>query len=194
LLGVSLLLLCGLSAPGLVQAELRGFTWNRGTIEGGPRFASDDLDFGIGVDGGYTLGMGVYIGGLFDFYFADDANIYGNAIDISVWMLMAEGGFDFGVARDLVIRPSFAIGISTVHWDCDSLPVSNGFVVFNGLIIPTGNVVIRDICDDSDSDMEGALGGTLLYNLGGLTIGGELRLMFGDFDGVWFGFNLGGVL
>ena len=66
---------------------------------------------GISVLGGYTLPMGVYIGGNFDYFLGDSEgdsklNIYG--FDV-------EGGYDIGVAPNLVVRPQLGIGYTTFH-------------------------------------------------------------------------------
>jgi hypothetical protein len=175
-------LVAPLLLPSSASADFRGFTWNRGTLHGGLRFASDDLDLGVGAGGGYTLGQGVYLGGLFAYYFADDDSAgfggFGVEADWDVWFLMFEGGYDFGVTPELVLRPTFAIGVANTSFElCADVPGAS-----------------PDCTDDSDSDMEAALGGHVLYDLGGVYLGGELRLIFGDFDGAWLGFNVGGVL
>lgn len=174
-------LLGGLVLPSEAHANLTGFTAGKGTLAGGPRFASDDLDVGLGLNGGYTLQPGVYLGGLFTFYFGDGdgASVFGigGEVDWHAWYLMFEGGYDFGIGRDFVLRPTAAVGMSTVTVDgCVTAPF------------------IGETCrDDSDSDAAGAIGGQALYRISSLTLGGELRFFFGDFDGVWLGFNVGGV-
>lgn len=158
-----------------------GFTWSRGTINGGPRFATDNLNLGLGVNGGYTLPMGVYLGGLFDAFIGEkDEFQFGPTrveADFWAWLLMFDAGYDLGLAPNFVLRPSFALGLSTVHVEvCTTGPGFNA-------------------CDDdTDSDTQAAIGANALYNTGSLTIGGEVRLFFADFDGIWFGFNIGGVL
>ena len=169
-----------LLAPQVASAA-PGFTWRKATINGGPRFGSDDLNFGAGINGGYTLDQGVYLGGLFN-YFLGETNDFTagpieNEVGFDAWFLMFEGGYDLGLGRALVLRPSFAAGLVTAH----SRICQRG---------PGG-----ETCDsDTESEFEAALSGQLLYNIDGLTIGPELRLFFGDFNGVWIGFNIGGML
>ena len=164
------------------QAAPNGFTWDRATIQGGPRFGSDDLNFGLGLNGGYTLGQGVYLGGLFN-YFLGETNEFRLAgveteAGFDAWFLMFDGGYDIGLSRAFVLRPSLALGLATAHAE----------VCVRGPGTPDG------CTSDSNSEFEAALGGNAIFDAGGLTLGGELRLFFGEFDGVWMGFNLGGVL
>src|SRR6185436_2678925 len=65
----------------------------------------------IGLHGGYTLGMGVYVGGRFDYFFGDSI---GNG-NIGIWNLMAEGGYDIGIGPSMVIRPQLGLGLANVH-------------------------------------------------------------------------------
>src|SRR5215831_18125804 len=39
------------------KADVHGFSWGHATLNGGPRYASDNLDFGLGLNVGYTLDM-----------------------------------------------------------------------------------------------------------------------------------------
>src|SRR6185295_1853714 len=73
------------------------FTWEKGQIQGGFRFGTDNLDFGVGVRGGYTLGMGLYLGGAFDYWFGDDDAFGPFDNNVSFWDLMFEAGYDFGI-------------------------------------------------------------------------------------------------
>ncbi|MGD8861190.1 MAG: autotransporter domain-containing protein [Myxococcales bacterium] len=171
-------------APSSAQAQAKAFTAGRGSLAGGIRLGTDNLGLGLGVNGGYTLDMNVYLGGLFDYFFVDDgdANISGFGasadFDTDAWFLMFEGGYDFGVASSLVLRPTFALGIINVSAEgCATVP---GF----------GEQCI----DDSNSELEAGLGGQVLFDLGGLTLGGELRFMLAEAEELWLGASLGGVL
>jgi hypothetical protein len=173
--GSAALLLC---AP--AQAQMTGFTWEHATLHGGPRFGSDDLNFGAGLNAGYTLDMGVYLGGLFNYFLgeSDDFDIgpvhYEYGFD--AWFLMFDGGYDFGLADPFVLRPSLAMGLVTAH----------------GRVCAEGPGI--DECDsDTESEFEMALGGNAIYVTGSLTLGGELRFFIGEYDGVWMGFNIGTV-
>src|SRR5262245_660864 len=97
---------------GEAKADVHGFTWDHGTLNGGPRFGSDNLDFGLGLNAGYTLDMGLYLGGLFDYFFAERG--------VDVWFLMFDIGFDIGFGDKFVLRPTGSIGPATVHFRGDS--------------------------------------------------------------------------
>ena len=157
-----------------------GFTWERATLNGGPRLATDDLNFGLGINGGYTLNQGVYLGGLFNYFLGEKSeSSFGPTrieYDFDAWFLMFEGGYDFGLAPKLVVRPTFAMGIVRAHGEVC-------------VINPAGS----DCDSHSDSEFQAAASGQILYDMGGLTIGGEMRLFFAEFEGIWFGFSIGGA-
>lgn len=159
-------------------ADFRGFTWGKGSFNGGLRFASDDLNLGLGLNAGGTLDNGIYIGGLGAYFFgeSDSGSVGGVSYDasFSALFLMAEGGYDFGLAQNFVLRPTLALGIVT------------------GFLESCSNALGSERCvDDSSSEFNAALGGQALYLMGNLTLGGELRLLFGELDGIWLGANIG---
>jgi hypothetical protein len=157
---------------------LRGFTWERGTLHGGPRFGTDDLNLGGGLNGGYTLGQGVYLGGLFNYFFGESDEFLGAEYGFDAWFLMFDGGYDFGLADPFVLRATGALGLVTVH--------------ARFCVQPPGGP--EDCDSETESEFAGAFGGNAIYDAGGLTLGGELRFFFGDnFQGVWMGFNIGAV-
>jgi hypothetical protein len=150
------------------EAKAEGFSWGHATLNGGPRFASENLDFGLGLNVGYTLDMGLYLGGLADWYFD------GRGADVSFFMF--DIGYDIGFGDKFVLRPSGSVGIGTVWFDrCG----------------PIGG------CDnDSRTDFGMTGGANAIYAISQLTIGGEVRFFWvNDFDdvGIWGGFNIGVV-
>src|SRR5258706_11267897 len=94
---------------GEAKADVHGFTWDHATLNGGPRFATDNLDFGLGLNVGYTLDMGLYLGGLFDYFFAQRG--------VDVWFLMFDCGFDIGLGSKFVLRPTGSIGIANADYE-----------------------------------------------------------------------------
>jgi hypothetical protein len=61
---------------------------------------------GLGAELGYTMPNAVYLGGKFDYFF-------GESEEPRLWELMAEGGYDLGVGRSVVIRPKVDAGFAT---------------------------------------------------------------------------------
>ncbi len=168
-----------LAAPAVASAA-RPFTLERATVGGGVRFGSDDLNFGLGARGGYTIRESVYIGGLFDYWFGeDDDQSFGptrRSYSSSAWDLMAIGGYDFGLSPVVVIRPFGGIGIMSYNWE--------GCAAVAGL---------GEVCRDGDeTDAAGTFGAEALLDLGGWNIGGEFRVLISDDTHAIIGANIGG--
>jgi hypothetical protein len=161
---------------GEARADLTGFSWDHATLNGGPRFGTDNLNLGLGLNVGYTLDMGLYLGGLFNYFFGETIDTPGGEAGFDVWFLMFDIGYDIGIGDKFVVRPTGSIGMDTVHSRvCSDLD---------------------DECEsNSESDVVGAIGANAIVLLGNLTLGGETRFLFADndADGVWFGFNIGTV-
>jgi|SoiMethySBSTD1v2_1073268.scaffolds.fasta_scaffold38119_2 outer membrane protein with beta-barrel domain len=157
------------------------FTLQRGTIGGGIRFGTEDLNFGLGVRGGYTLDMGVYLGGLFDYWFgdSDEVNTFVGTQEssYSAWDFMGVVGYDAGITPSIVIRPFGGFGI--VHEEAEVC----------------GTVIFANGCVDSDdSDGAAVLGGEALFEIGrSLHVGGELRILIYGETALAFGGNIGGT-
>lgn len=164
------------------EAKADGFTWGQATLNGGPRLASDKLNLGLGLNAGYTLNMGLYLGGLADWYFAQ------NGYDVSFFMF--DIGYDIGFGDKFVLRPSGTVGVVTAWFD-------------RCLATPGGT----DSCEsDSSSEFGLTAGANAIYAIGQLTIGEELRFFWGHdleishgrtqrvgIEGIWAGFNIGVV-
>jgi hypothetical protein len=68
---------------------------------------------GLGVELGYTLPSAVYLGGNFDYFFGEKQETAVLDIEQNTWQVMAEGGYDIGVAPVFVIRPKLGAGVAT---------------------------------------------------------------------------------
>src|SRR5262245_37391242 len=106
---------CAFARPA-AAAPAPALTWSHGQMNGGARYGSDNLSLGFGARGGYTLPNGVYLGGLFDYFIGESqsATLGGTTISVSahLWDIGAEGGFDFALTEQLMIRPFLGLGIA----------------------------------------------------------------------------------
>lgn len=166
--------------PAAASAMGNPFTQNRAQVAGGLRFGSDDLNVGLGIKGGYTLPMDLYVGGMFDYFFGehDERTVGGvySEYSYSLWLLAPEVGYDFGITPEFMARPFGGIGIAAVNGEsCSRGP---GF----------------DLCNDfSDSDVGLTLGGLANYSLGPVFFGGELRFLLFEDEALILGVHVGGA-
>jgi hypothetical protein len=172
-LWLSLTTLAG-AARALPVAETAG----RGQFTGGVRFGSDDLNLGLGARGGYTLPMNVFIGGTFDYFFGEGGEVTGpnfrSEWSYSLWAIAFEGGYDFQIVQNLVIRPFGGLGFARVTAEvCTEAPGQ------------------RFCVDASESDAMLTLGGLLYYIADPLIVGPELRLLVADGSAFLIGGNVG---
>ena len=156
--------------PPLTQSKVQ--------LLGGIRFASDDLNVGLGFRGGYTLPVNVYLGGSFDYFFGEHDEYYQNDFryewDYSVWAMTFEGGYDFALLPTVMIRPFAGLTIAHAEWDfCDE-----AFGDFG-------------CWEDDDTDVGLTLGGLLHVEVGPVLIGPEVRLIVFDGTAFIFGANIG---
>lgn len=86
-------------------------------------FASDDLNFGLGVRGGKTLDDHLYLGGTFIFQTGADS--------LSAFYLGPEGGYDFDL-RAVVVRPYMGLGLFDANGGGQS---ASRFVVWPGCTV-----------------------------------------------------------
>jgi hypothetical protein len=143
------------------EAKADGVTWSHATLNGGPRFSSEDLDFGLGLNVGYTLDMGLYLGGMANHFFAQ------RYYDVS--FLQFDIGYDIGFGDKFVLRPSGTLG-PAIAWcdECgDEMRTEFSFTMGANAIYAIGDLTI---------------GGELRY---------WWIDDFGDDDGIWAGFNIG---
>lgn len=77
---------------------------------------------GLGLSLGYTMENSFYLGGNFEYFFGETVNIAGAEIDNNVWQLSAEGGYDIGLGKKVVLRPKLGLGLAA--WTIDGCPVA----------------------------------------------------------------------
>lgn len=122
----------------------------------------DDGDFnpyglGLGVRGGYTLDMNVYVGGFFNFFLGESEEILGVDVSARILPLALEGGYDI-VAGPVVIRPTLGLGLAIAM---SSASGSQGGVEIDS--------------SDTETRLLLAPGANVLYPIDNLFVGGELR-------------------
>jgi len=133
----------------------------------------DGLGLGLGVRGGYTLPMNLYLGGTFVYHLGKSE---GDA-SINVYYYGVEGGYDIA-AGPVVVRPYVGLGAATAK---ATIPGFN----FGGVNLPSTSV----------SDTKFALwpGATVLYPLGQAFVGGDARFLVLDNYNAFSLFATGGV-
>jgi hypothetical protein len=68
---------------------------------------------GLGADVGYTLPSALYVGGVFDYFFGGELEAPDGSLSGNIWQLMAEGGYDLGLGRNVVLRPKVGAGLAS---------------------------------------------------------------------------------
>lgn len=80
--------------------------------------------FGLGLRGGYTLGLPIYVGGLFDGFFGEtEALVSGRS-----FIFQAEGGYDLGLTDWLVLRPKIGLGLTRFKYEICGVNVTEACV------------------------------------------------------------------
>jgi hypothetical protein len=69
----------------------------------------DEVGFGLGLRGGYTLPMNVYIGGTLIYFFGDSRSTPVGDVSIHSFLLGVEGGYDI-TAGPVIVRPYLGLG------------------------------------------------------------------------------------
>jgi hypothetical protein len=130
----------------------------------------DGVNLGLGVRGGYTLPMNLYLGGTFVYHLGKSENEYST----NLFYFGAEGGYDIA-AGPVVIRPYLGLGAATAQV---SMPAIPGFTE-----------------KMSNSETRFALwpGATVLYPLGSWFIGADARFLIVDDFNAFSMFATGGV-
>jgi hypothetical protein len=116
---------------------------------------------GFGLRGGYTLSLGVYVGGSFEYFFGAREKEGGSEYSANVWQLRGEVGYEFGLTPALVLRPQLAVGAA--RWqreDCFGESLAGG----------------ESCVETSATDMTVAPGAVALFDLGLLFLSAELQL------------------
>lgn len=67
---------------------------------------------GLGLEGGYTLPFGLYLGGNAEYFFGNEVDFGLGTVDANIWQISAEGGYDIGLAKYFVIRPKLGLGLA----------------------------------------------------------------------------------
>jgi hypothetical protein len=138
--------------------------WSAAALLG---FAFNDIGFGIGARGGYTLDNHIYLGGTLLYHFGQD--------DVSAFMLGAEGGYDF-IVGPVVIRPYLGLGVS---------------IVSVSVAVPGGGTI-----GASNTDVAIWPGCTVLYPIPGNEkwfVGGDARVLIVNDFNTFALFALGGL-
>jgi hypothetical protein len=65
--------------------------------------------FGLGLRGGYTLPVNVYLGGTFVYHFGGSNNVFGVEYSYNMFYFGVEGGYDIE-AGPVVVRPYLGLG------------------------------------------------------------------------------------
>jgi hypothetical protein len=127
----------------------------------------DGVDFGLGVRGGYTLPMNVYLGGTFMYHFGKSENTGFGDASVHMFYVGAEGGYDIYL-QPVIIRPYLGLGVATA-----TASVPGGTVA--GFTFPSTS--------DSSSKFAAWPGATVLYPINQFFVGGDARfLIVSDFN------------
>ena len=112
----------------------------------------DEVGFGLGARGGYTLPMNIYVGGMLTYFFG--------AHDVSSFLIGPEGGYDFSVGP-VVLRPYLGFGP-------DFVSVSGSECVLGSCVSVSGG----------DTKFAFWLGGAALYPITpNWFVGGDMRVL-----------------
>jgi len=147
----------------------------------GPEYASNDLNLGLGVRAGYTIRQSVYFGIVADYWLgtSQDATVPGGATikaSAHAWDVMGDVGYDLAPSPTLVLRPYVGFGIYGAFGEaCTSVPGA-----------------ATTMCVDSHASKgAGAIGGQVLVDLGGINLGGELRIIIAGDTAAMLGGRVG---
>jgi Outer membrane protein beta-barrel domain len=127
----------------------------------------DGVGVGLGVRGGYTLPMNLYLGGTFMYHFGKSENDGFGDVSEHLYYFGVEGGYDI-YAAPVIIRPYLGLGAATAT---ASVPSST----FDGVTIGGGSV--------SDTKFGVWPGVSALYPIGSAFVGADARfLIVSDFN------------
>ena len=137
----------------------------------------DGVNLGLGVRGGYTLPMNLYLGGTFVYHLGkSESTAFGDA-KTHLYYFGVEGGYDINAAP-VVVRPYLGLGAATA-----TATIPGGS--FGGVSFPETSA--------SDTKFGVWPGATLLYPIGNAFVGADARfLIVSDFN-AFSAFATGGL-
>ena len=156
MLRVSMLLVLASAAPALAEDS----SPTAGKIGVGALLGygfKDGVGFGLGVRGGYTLPMNVYLGGTFVYHLGKSE---GEA-SVNIFYLGVEGGYDIS-AGPVVVRPYLGLGPAFAHASIPSVQLGGGATVGGS---------------HTETKFGFWPGVTLLYPITGFFIGADMRVL-----------------
>ena len=121
----------------------------------------DPVGVGIGVRGGYTLPMNLYLGGTFVYHLGKSESTGLGDVKANLYYFGFEGGYDFA-AGPVVVRPYLGLGPATFK---GSFPGYN----LGGVSVPSS--------DTSETRFAFWPGASVLYPLDNFFIGGDARFL-----------------
>lgn len=165
-LGLALALTCLLASTASADAPM---TANAGSAFGqlgygiftGDDTGGSDVNpygLGLGLGGGYTLDMGVYLGARFDYFLGDSNTTAGIDSSVNIYQFGLEVGYDLGLAPELVLRPQLGLGLGTAAFEASG----SSF----GVSVDSS---------DSQSGLAITPGVAALYDMGGFHLRFDLR-------------------
>ncbi len=127
----------------------------------------DGVGLGLGVRGGYTLPMNVYLGGTFMYHFGKSESTPFGDVSTHLYYFGVEGGYDI-YAAPVLIRPYLGLGAATA---VASVPGGT----FEGITV--------DGTSNSDTKFGVWPGVTALYPINNFFVGADARfLIVSDFN------------
>jgi hypothetical protein len=119
----------------------------------------DGYNFGIGVRGGFTLPMSLYLGGTFVYHLGSSEGTLTGDVKDNLFYFGAEGGYELS-AGPLTVRPYLGLGYANV-------------------MATRPPFCIGSVCGPSTSNSAGKgtfwPGVTAIFPIGNLFVGGDLR-------------------
>jgi len=124
----------------------------------------DGVGLGLGVRGGYTLPMNLYLGGTFVYHLGKSESTAFGDVSTNIYYFGVEGGYDLA-AGPVVIRPYLGLGPATGRATIPGIS-------FGGVSTPAVTA--------SDTKFGVWPGATVLYPLGSAFVGADARFLIVD--------------
>lgn len=163
------------------RADNQAFTMDQASLLATVEWGTNDLDLGLGARLGYTLSPGIYVGGMFDYWFGETQSeaipFGGGNISASAhgWDALAVAGYDFGPTPNVLLRP-FAGG---------------GVIRESAEACTPGGTGTETCVSASHSAGIGTFGGLIAARIDPVMLGGEARLLVGDSTSFVIGADVG---